>query len=198
MATVCLYRRLLGDRFAELPGVLQCFHDAAGGSGAKRGDISGLSAARASSALVATLLRLPAAGARVPVRLVVTPSGDREQWDRFFGGHRVRTLQWAHGEHVMEQFGIATFACALVIEGSRLRYEFKRAWLAGIAIPSWLSPRVISHVDTMQRAGGRSFAWLHPRWVRSFTMKGGSSPNDRLITNGHRARRLRSLRRANR
>ncbi len=84
----------------------------------------------------------------MPVRLVVTPSGDREQWDRFFGGHRVRTLQWAHGEHVMEQFGIATFACALVIEGSRLRYEFKRAWLAGIAIPSWLSPRVISHVDT--------------------------------------------------
>jgi len=47
----------------------------------------------------------------------------------------------------MERSGSVCFACSLVIDGSRLRYEFRRAWFAGIPIPRWLSPGVESYVD---------------------------------------------------
>jgi hypothetical protein len=47
----------------------------------------------------------------------------------------------------MERSGPVCFACAMALDGSRLRYEFRRAWFAGIPIPRWLSPGVESYVD---------------------------------------------------
>jgi hypothetical protein len=51
------------------------------------------------------------------------------------------------GDLLMESQGWTSFACALVLDGSRLRYEFRRAWFAGIPIPRWISPWVESDVD---------------------------------------------------
>jgi hypothetical protein len=59
----------------------------------------------------------------------------------------VETVQWARGDLLMERSGPVCFACALVLDGPRLRYEFHRAWFAGIPIPRRLSPGVESYVD---------------------------------------------------
>jgi hypothetical protein len=47
----------------------------------------------------------------------------------------------------MERIGLASFSSELVVQGSRLRYEFRRAWFAGIPLPRWMSPHVDGHVD---------------------------------------------------
>jgi hypothetical protein len=83
----------------------------------------------------------------VPVTLQIAVEGDRERWTRHFDGHRVETVQWARGESLMEAIGLVHFSTVLVLEGSRLRYDFRKAWFAGIPIPRWLSPGVESYVD---------------------------------------------------
>ena len=146
MAPPSLYRRILGVRFDALPMVLRRFHDNEGGGRAcgtfrvERGP------GRLRNA-IASMLGMPHAGSDVTVRLRVVAEGDRERWIRDFTGHRVMTVQWARGDLLMERSGPVSFACALVFDGSRLRYEFRRAWFAGIPIPRWLSPGVGSYVD---------------------------------------------------
>ena len=96
---------------------------------------------------LAALLRMPRAGEHLPVCLEVVVKGDRELWLRHFPGRCMRTAQWADGDILMEGFGPGRFSSALVVEGSRLRYEFRRAWIAGIRLPRWFSPHVDSYVD---------------------------------------------------
>ncbi len=87
-------------------------------------------------------MRLPAAGQDVPVRLRVEPRGQRERWVRNFAGRNVVTTQWDLGELLMERAGLVSFSSALVVDGTCVRYEFRRAWFAGIPLPYWLSPFV--------------------------------------------------------
>jgi hypothetical protein len=146
MSAPSLYRRILGPRFDALPAVLRRFHDDIGG-GQARGNFR---VERAEGRLrngLASLLGLPRSGTDVQVRLQVVVEGDRERWIRDFDGHRVVTVQWARGDLLMESTGWNSLSAALVIEGSRLRYVFRRAWFAGIPLPLWLSPSVESHVD---------------------------------------------------
>ena len=96
---------------------------------------------------LASLLGLPRAGSEVPVHLQVVVEGERERWIRDFHGHRVETVAWAWRDFLMESLGWTSFASALVRDGSRLRYEFRRAWFVGIPVPRWLSPSVDSYVD---------------------------------------------------
>jgi hypothetical protein len=86
-------------------------------------------------------------GTNVPVQLQVVVEGERERWIRDFPGHRLETVQWAAGDLLMEALGWTSFATALAVDGSRLRYEFRRVWFAGIPIPRRLSPSVESYVD---------------------------------------------------
>jgi hypothetical protein len=141
-----LYRRILGARFDALPAVLRRFHDADGGGRARGIFRVERGPGRVHNA-IASMLGMPRAGAEVPVRLRVGVEGDRERWTRDFDGHRVETIQWARGEWLMESLGLVYFSTELVPEGSRLRYEFRRAWIAGIPIPRWLSPGVESYVE---------------------------------------------------
>jgi hypothetical protein len=92
--------------------------------------------------MFASILGLPRAGKDVPVRLEVRVDGDREQWLRHFPGGCLRSVQWADGNLLMESVGLASFSSALVVDGSSLSYEFRRAWFAGIPLPVWLSPYV--------------------------------------------------------
>lgn len=95
---------------------------------------------------LASLLGLPAAGQNVSVRVEVKVEGDRERWVRQFEGRRVETVQWLHGGLLMESFGATTFSSSLAIEGPCLRYEFRRAWFAGIPLPRRLAPFVDGRV----------------------------------------------------
>jgi hypothetical protein len=146
MSALCLYRRVLGARFDLLPDVLKRFHDRPAG-GCARGTFRVVRGNGPVRNTIAGLLRMPRAGENVPVRLEVVVNGDRERWLRHFPGRCTRTVQWANGNLLMERLGLTSFSSALIVEGSRLSYEFQRAWFAGIPLPVWLSPHVDGHVD---------------------------------------------------
>jgi hypothetical protein len=146
MAAPSLYRRILGPRFDALPEVLRRFHDTDGG-GLARGIFRVERRAGRLGTGLASLLGMPEAGPEVPVRLQVKVEGEQERWIRHFRQHCLETVQWARGDLLMEALGRVSFSSVLVVKGERLRYEFQRAWYAGLPILRWLSPSVASHVD---------------------------------------------------
>ncbi len=148
MTSQCLYRRVLGSRFDELPAVLQQFHGAADG-GRARGTFRVERGAGLLRNALASLSGLPKAGTNVPVCLQIVVKGNRERWIRRFPGRTLVSTQWADGELLMEAFGLTKFSSAVVVDGSRVRYEFRRAWFAGVPLPSWLS----FYVDGCVHAG---------------------------------------------
>jgi hypothetical protein len=91
---------------------------------------------------LASLLGMPESGQAVPVRLEVIIEKDCERWCRTFGAMQLATVQWAEGELLMESLGLFVFSSALVIDGLCLHYEFRRAWLAGVPLPRWISPSI--------------------------------------------------------
>ncbi len=149
MATLSLYRRVLGAGFEQLPEVLRRFHDGPRG-GSARGTFRVVRGDGMVRKIVAGLLRMPRAGENVPIWLEIKVSGDREQWLRHFPGRCTRTVQWADGNLLMERFGLTSFSSALVVRGSRVHYEFRQAWFAGIPLPLWLSPYVDGYVDAAE------------------------------------------------
>jgi hypothetical protein len=154
MASLGLYRRVLGASFDELPDVLKRFHDGTT-AGCASGTFRVVRGDGPVRNFVAGMLRLPRAGESVPIRLEVVVEGDRERWIRHFAGRRTVTVQWADGNLLMERLGLTSFSSALVVQGSRLRYEFRRAWFAGIPLPIWVSPYVDGYVDAGE-AGWRA------------------------------------------
>jgi len=146
MAARSLYRRILGERFDALPEVLRRFHDAPGG-GRASGTLQVERAAGPLRNALASLLGLPKTATDVPVRLEVEVEGDRERWVRHLQGRRMETVQWARGDLLMESYGPSSFSSALVVEGSRLCYEFRRAWVVGVPLPRRFAPLVDGRVD---------------------------------------------------
>jgi hypothetical protein len=146
MVSPSLYRRILGERFDALPEVLRRFHDAPGG-GQARGTFQVERGAGRVRSGMASLMGMPEAGTDVPIRLQVIVDGERERWVRHFREQRVETVQWMRGDLLMEAFGLTSFSSALVIDGSCLRYEFRRAWWAGIPLPPGMAPFVDGRVD---------------------------------------------------
>ncbi|MGH7140162.1 MAG: DUF4166 domain-containing protein [Pirellulales bacterium] len=140
-----LYRRILDERFDSLPEVLRRFHDMPRG-GRAHGTLQVKLAGGRLSNILASLLGLPEAGNNISTVVEVKVEGDRERWVRHFEGRRVETVQWVHAGLLMESFGATTFSSALTIEGSCLRYEFRRAWFAGIRLPRRLAPFVDGRV----------------------------------------------------
>jgi hypothetical protein len=146
MSSECLYQRVLGDRFKSLPEVLRRFHQTPGGGRAKgtfrvqrgQGWLRGA---------LGAVLGMPRAGDDVPVALNVVVEGERERWVRRIGSSRMVTVQWARRGLLLEAFGPSSFSCELMIEGTSLRYEFRRAWFLGIPLPRRLSPIVEGRVD---------------------------------------------------
>ena len=135
-----LYRRLLGTRFDELPGGLKRFHDADGG-GRARGVFQVERGRGGLRNAIASLMGFPQAGVNVPVVLEVTAKGDRERWCRRFPSRTVASTQWERDQLLVEAFGPYSFSCSLELEGADLVYEFRRAWLLGVPLPSWFLPR---------------------------------------------------------
>jgi hypothetical protein len=142
-AATPLYRQVLGAAFDTLPPRLQAVHQGIvaqqwrGVADVQRG---GGWAAR----LAATLFGFPKAARDIPVTLTFSPAPGSERWTRRFGATTLSSVQWAHhvGDHpvVMERFGLATFALALVIEDDKLFFIPTRWSLAGIAMPCALLP----------------------------------------------------------
>jgi Domain of unknown function (DUF4166) len=146
MSSMSLYQRVLGPRFEKLPEVLQRFHGSTTG-GQARGTFLVERGKGWLRNAVASLFGFPKAGQDVSVRLEVIVEGDRERWFRHFPGGSLSSLQSADGGLLIESFGLGSFAFELVIDGSRLRHEFRRAWFAGIPLPRVVAPFVDGWVD---------------------------------------------------
>lgn len=141
------YARLAGEAWAGVCEPVRLFHSGempARWSG--RFDVShgpGLAAR-----LLARLMRLPAAGEGLSVRLAVTAEGERgERWERTFGGRPFVTSQSEHGEGFLaERVGPVEVLYRLEAEGGALLYRQARAALCAgplrLRLPRRLAPSV--------------------------------------------------------
>ena len=93
------------------------------------------------------LMKLPAAGPRQPVGLDVAQDGADLVWTRCIGRSVLRTRQRAHGSRLAERSGLGRITFDLAVEDGALRYQNSSLNVAGIAVPSSLSPRVAAVVS---------------------------------------------------
>ena len=142
-----LYRRILGSAFTSLPPRLQELH---GDTAARQW--TGFAEVRRghgpAAALAAALIGFPSAAARVPVTVTFSRENGAERWTRNFGGKCFSSVQSAgtgRNEHlVVERFGLASIALALVVEGDRLLLIPRRWSVLGIPMPRFLLPTGLS------------------------------------------------------
>jgi hypothetical protein len=88
------------------------------------------------------LMKLPAAGLRQPVRLEVAEDGSELVWTRRIGGSILRTRQRAKGSRIVERSGLGRVSFDLAVKDGALLYRQSSIRVAGLPMPSSLSPRV--------------------------------------------------------
>jgi hypothetical protein len=125
-----LYQVLLKDDFEKLPRALRVFHSAPGG-----GKASGIVTVRHSNPLLARLLRFPACGHDIPVRVQVVASHNQEIWIRHFGNSVRRSVQSRKGDLLLETIGPVRLFFRLLADHSGMRFEYRRARLWMIPVP---------------------------------------------------------------
>jgi hypothetical protein len=142
-ANAPLYRKILGSAFNALPSRLQELH----GSMTAR-QWSGFAEVRRGpglfAALVAAVVGFPKAGSKVPVTVSFSSENGAERWTRSFGGKLFSSVQspgTGKDEYLLvERFGIASFALALVIEEKSLFLVPRRWSLFRLPMPRFLLP----------------------------------------------------------
>jgi hypothetical protein len=138
-----LYRRLLGDAYAQLPAPIQALHDLAdtlvaeGVATIDRG--KGLFA-RA----IAAVVGFPPAGENVPVKVLFTLRDGRESWRRTFADRSFTSMQeegrGRFDRLLCERFGPFAFGLALLCEADRMRLVVRGWSVFGIPLPPALAP----------------------------------------------------------
>ena len=88
------------------------------------------------------LMKLPAAGPRQPVRLEVAGDGTELVWTRRIGRSLLRTRQRVSGSRLVERSGLGRVSFNLAVEDGALLYRHSSIHVAGLPVPSSLSPRV--------------------------------------------------------
>jgi hypothetical protein len=138
-----IYRRVLGPAFDALPAALRALH----GGSEPRCWVGTASVRRGSgrlARLLCALVGFPEAGESVPVTVTFAPEAGRERWTRTIGGRTFASVQSAGTGRdrylLVERFGLATFAVALVHDGTRLRFVPRRWSILGVPMPRVLLP----------------------------------------------------------
>lgn len=134
-----IYQTLLQHRFELMPAALRQFlaQDRAQAVGR-------LTVTRASGRLrnfAAWALGIPPAGEYV-LRLEVVPHCNGQRWLRHFGKYLLATTQTAWRDLLIERKGLASLGFELVIDDQVLSFKPRRAWLLGVRVPLWMSPRI--------------------------------------------------------
>lgn len=138
-----LYKRILGPAFEEMPPSLQALHGSAA-SRAWHGHAEVRRGGGLLARIAAAVIGFPKAAARVPVRVAFTQEAGGERWTRNFGGRCFSSLQSGgtgrNAYLLVERFGIAAFAMALVVDEGRLMLVPRRWTLLGVPMPHFLMP----------------------------------------------------------
>lgn len=142
-----LYRRILGSAFDALPPRLRELH----GSAAARCWRGQAEVRRGRGILargIAALMGFPPETPRAAVTVSFTPEGTAERWTRSFDGRPFSSLQSCGAGRdaylLVERFGIARFALALVVDDDRLILVPRRWSVLGVPMPRFLLPRGLS------------------------------------------------------
>jgi hypothetical protein len=138
-----LYPKLLGPAFASLPPRVRELH---GGASARRW--TGQAAVRRGTGVMARVIAgifgFPNPASQVSVTVAFSPSDGVERWTRCFDGKAFSSVQsCGAGKNqylLVERFGIAAFALALVIDGDRLFFVPRRWSMLGVPMPGFLLP----------------------------------------------------------
>lgn len=132
-----LFARLLGDdAFAALPDAVRRLHE--GGIFAGEAAVEGPESVLAR--IAAWVVGFPAATARVPVRVTITPDAEGEVWERDFGGRSFRSRMAIGTAGPEERFGPFAFRVALPADGSGLRVVVRGWRLLCLPLPLPLAP----------------------------------------------------------
>ncbi|WP_342150873.1 DUF4166 domain-containing protein [Methylorubrum sp. SB2] len=138
-----LYRAILGPALKALPAPVRALH---AGTGTRR--LTGSARVRRGSGLPARLLcalfRFPETADDVPVSVTFAPEPRGERWTRIIGRKTVVSFQSAGTGRdrglLVERFGLAAFALALIPDGDRLRFVPRRWSVLGLPMPGFLLP----------------------------------------------------------
>ena len=135
-----IYERLLQGRLDRLPAALRQFLSQATG-GRATGRLTVIRVPGRLRRFAAWALGIPPAGAYELV-LDVSPRGAGQRWSRHFGKHALTTTQYAWRGLLVERKGLASLGFELQVEGDRLCFKPRRAWVLGVRVPLWLSPQI--------------------------------------------------------
>jgi hypothetical protein len=142
-AATPLYRRLLGDAYAQLPEPIQAMHDLAG-TLAVEGRATIARGHNLVARAIAAAVGFPPAGENVPVKVLFTRRDGRETWRRTFADHSFTSTQeegrGSFDRLMCERFGPFAFGLALEREADRLRLVVRRWSVFGIPLPRALAP----------------------------------------------------------
>lgn len=153
-----LFAEQLGrDRWSTLPPALRRLHDVAfADTFAGMGEV--LRGTGLAARLIGWAMGFPPAGRNVLVNVRMQRVGTDEVWVRDFAGRRFRSRISPGGSRgsgeVREHFGLLSFAIPLAFSDGALAYPVQRAFLLGVPLPRWLTPRSETHerVDEAGRA----------------------------------------------
>jgi Domain of unknown function (DUF4166) len=143
-ATCSPYQAILGDAFALVHAHVQRAHLA---PLAAEGTVDVEHGSHWLAPLLIRLMKLPGAGRGQHVRLDVVVAGDEVEWRRQIGSSVLRTRQKAIGSRLLERSGIGCVAFELAVKDGALLYRQVAMSVAGMQIPSSMSPRVQARVS---------------------------------------------------
>lgn len=149
-----LYRRLLGDRFEELPGAVRALHDVSGPvTWCGIADVT--RGTNVAARMLATLFGLPCEGRGQALTVTFAPDGLAEIWTRDFAGRRFVSRQWACGALVCERIGPVVLRMMPCVDRTGLGLVMAGGRLLGLPLPRWLLPRI--HTREFDDAGRYRF-----------------------------------------
>lgn len=136
----------LGDAIEHAPAAVVRGHRA-GPVTRLHGRASVTGASSPLAALVARLFGMPAATADIPVDVTMRLWPDKEEWNRNFGGRRMKSvLTFVAPRVVRESFGPFSFDLWLEVTQASLSMKVIGWRFVGIPMPRWLAP----HSDAVE------------------------------------------------
>ena len=138
-----LYEDILGGAYADMAKPLRELH-AIGTGKTFEGRCKVTRGKNPLSHIVAAVFGLPKASPDIPVKVVLTKDGDKEIWERFFGGKRmVSTQEAGRGKQsrlVIERFGPIAIHIAILVEDGKQILKTTGWSIFGIPLPKALTP----------------------------------------------------------
>lgn len=150
-----MYARLVGDTWEVVPAIVRAAHV----PGVVRGRLTVRRGRGVLARMLGVVLRFPAAGDAVPVRLEIAADGECLLWRRSFAEQTLVSRQEVRGDLLLESFG--PFVCAFVVEATHAGIDYRQVrfgmrigrWIAWL--PRFLSSRVEGRLHAIGDAAAR-------------------------------------------